>query len=165
MLSWFSTSFMQTPHWITVAAAALLASASATRAESPGEACTRIGTTDDAAPIPKALVPAANKALGTQLLTHEAMATTVFRCVDHHVMVCTTGANLPCGKANTRREPAAGMAQWCHENPNADFIPAVVTGHDTIYAWRCHGGTPRIVRQALHVDPRGFVAEYWKPLP
>jgi hypothetical protein len=57
------------------------------------------------------------------------------------------------------------MAQWCRDNSNAEFIPAVATGHDTIYVWRCHSGTPRVVRQTLHVDPRGFVAEYWQPLP
>lgn len=136
----------------------------ASHAAPPAETCKRLGTTDAAASIPKALVPEVNQALGTRMLTHEAMATTVFRCVDHRVMVCTTGANLPCGKANTRREPTAGMAQWCRENPNAEVIPAVVTGHDTIYAWRCQSGSPQIERQTLQVDPRGFVAEYWKPL-
>jgi hypothetical protein len=94
-----------------------------------------------------------------------AVDTTVFRCTQGHVMVCTIGANLPCGKANTSREPNPGMVQWCHDQPDADFIPAATTGHDTIYAWRCHNGAPRIAGQVLHVDPRGFVAEYWKPLP
>jgi hypothetical protein len=158
---------MQTPRWITAAAATLLASGwlTATHAETPTGTCKRIGTTDNLAPITEALVPAVNQAFGTQLPIPEAIATTVFRCADRRVMVCTTGANLPCGKANTRRTPNTGMAQWCHDNSNAEFIPAVATGHDTIYAWRCHGGTPRIVRQTLHVDPRGFVAEYWQPLP
>jgi hypothetical protein len=34
-----------------------------------------------------------------------------------------------------------------------------------MHEWRCHAGAPAIVRQTLRVDPRGFVAEFWKPLP
>jgi hypothetical protein len=47
------------------------------------------------------------------------------------------------------------MAQWCRENRDTGFIPAFVTGHNTIYAWRCQKSAPRIVRQTLHADPRG----------
>ena len=55
-------------------------------------------------------------------------------------MVCTVGANLPCGKANTYCDPSAGVVQWCRDNPDASVVPAVATGHDTIYEWRCQGG-------------------------
>jgi hypothetical protein len=41
----------------------------------------------------------------------------------------------------------------------------VTTGHNTIYEWQCRAGTPLISHQVLHVDPRGFVAEFWKRLP
>ncbi len=94
-----------------------------------------------------------------------AVETTVFRCVAGRVMACTTGANLPCGKANTDRTPAPGIVQWCHDNPDAAVVPAAATGHDTIFQWRCKSGAPLISRQVLHVDPRGFVAEFWKRLP
>jgi len=80
-------------------------------------------------------------------------------------MVCTVGANLPCGKADTKRAPSPGVVKWCRDNPDTEVVPAVATGHDTIYAWRCRGGAPSIVRQTLHVDPRGFIAEFWKALP
>jgi hypothetical protein len=90
---------------------------------------------------------------------------TVYRCAAGRVMVCTVGANLPCGKANASRAPGAGVLRWCHDNPNAADVPAAATGHDTIYQWRCGDGVPQIVRQTLHVDPRGFVAEFWKVLP
>jgi len=103
----------------------------------PPDACKRIGTTDTVAPIPEALAPAVNQAFGTQLSVPEAVATTVYRCAARRAMVCTAGANLPCGKANSQRTPTAGVARGCRDSPNADYIPAFVTGHDTIYAWRC----------------------------
>ncbi len=133
--------------------------------ETPAAYCKRLGTDDVQRPIPESLVPAVNAAFGMQLPTRVAVDTTVFRCAERHVMACTTGANLPCGKANTSRTPSAGMVQWCHDNPDATFVPAVATGHDTIYQWRCRSGTPSIARQTLHVDPRGFITEFWKALP
>jgi hypothetical protein len=135
------------------------------RAEPPAAFCKRVGTDDVSRRIPEGLVPAVNAAFGTRMPAAVAIDTTVFRCAGGRVMVCTAGANLPCGKANAGPTPGAGVVQWCGENPEAAFVPAVVTGHDTIYAWRCQAGTPRIVRQALDVDPRGFVAEFWKRLP
>jgi len=93
-----------------------------------------------------------------------AADTTVFRCDRGRVLVCTVGANLRCGKANTSRDPGEGMLQWCRDNPSAEFVPASATGHDTIYAWGCQSGAPRILQQPLHVDARGFVAEFWKAL-
>jgi len=142
---------------------ALLAVMSATPAlaETPATFCRRVGTDDTTRPIPEALVPAVNAAFGMRMPARVAVDTTVFRCAGGQVMVCTVGANLPCGKANTNRAPS----QWCRDNPDASVVPAVATGHDTIYQWRCRAGTPQIVRQTLHVDPRGFVAEFWKTLP
>ncbi len=134
-------------------------------AEPPVAYCQRAGTDDTTRPIPKDLVPAVNAAFGTRMPARVAIDTTVYRCADHRVMVCTVGANLPCGKANTRRAPNPGVIQWCHDNPDAPFVPAAATGHDTIYAWRCHAGAPQIARQVLHTDPRGFVTEFWQPLP
>lgn len=153
--------------YIGATAVALLAAgwAAPAHAEAPSAACERVGTDDTTRPIPEELVPAVNAAFGMRLPVREAVASTVFRCAGGHVMVCTVGANLPCGKANTSRAPNAGMAQWCHDDPDAAFIPAAATGHDTIYEWQCRAGAPRIIRQSLHVDPRGFVTEFWKVLP
>ncbi len=145
--------------------AIVLLTASYAHAETTTAFCQRVGTDDTTRPIPEALVPAANAAFGTRMPERAAMDTTVFRCGSGRVLVCTVGANLPCGKANTRREPGEGTVRWCAENPDAAFVPAVATGHDTIYQWSCTGGVPRIVRQTLHVTPGGFVAEFWKPLP
>ena len=134
-------------------------------AETTSAYCKRVGTDDTTRPIPEKLVPAVNAVFAMHLPARVAMDTTVFRCDEHRVMVCTVGANLPCGKAVTNRAPTPGVVQWCRDNFDASFVPAAATGHDTIYEWRCRARAPRIVRQSLHVDPRGFVAEYWKPLP
>jgi hypothetical protein len=151
---------------VTAAAATLAVSCAApVRAETPGAFCKRVVHDDSTRPIPEDLVPAVNAAFGMRLPTRVAVDTTVFRCAGGRVMVCTTGANLPCGKANTKRAPSAGVVQWCRDNPDASVVPAVATGHDTIYQWRCRAGAPSIVRQTLHVDPRGFIAEFWKALP
>ena len=131
-------------------------------AETPAAVCTRIGTDDTLRPIPESLVAAVNAAFGTAMPARIAMDTTVFRCADRHVLVCTTGANLPCGPANTSRIAGAGAIAWCRDHPDAAFIPAFATGHDTIFAWRCRGGVAQIDRQVLDVDPRGFVRQYWK---
>lgn len=126
--------------------------------------CTRISTDDTLRPIPESLVPAVNAMFGTTMPPRVAVDTTVFRCADGHVLVCTVGANLPCGRANTSGTPGPGMVDWCRAHPAADFIPAVATGHDTIYTWRCQGGAPQIGRQISDVDGRGFIAQYWKAL-
>ena len=150
---------------VTAAATLALGSVMAARAETPAKFCARVDTDDTLRPIPESLVPEVNSVFGTDIPARAAMDTTVFRCVDRRVMVCTVGANLPCGSANASRTPTAAMSQWCRDNREATFIPAVVSGHDTIYAWRCLDGEPQVARQTGQVDPRGFAAQYWKVLP
>ena len=147
------------------ALAIVLVMAAHAHAETPAAFCQRVGNDDSTRPIPEALVPAANTAFGTSMPARVAVDATVYRCATGHVLVCTVGANLPCGKANISRMPAEGEVRWCRDHPDDASIPAVATGHDTIYQGACHAGTPRIVGQALHVDQRGFVAELWKRLP
>jgi hypothetical protein len=88
-----------------------------------------------------------------------------WRCMDGKVYGCFVGANIPCwSKANTDRTPTADETDFCQAQPNADVIPAVVTGHETVYEWRCRDGVPEIVRQVLQVDARGFIADFWYEL-
>lgn len=150
---------------VTAAAALALGSVVAARAETPAKFCARVGTDDTLRPIPESLVPEVNSVFGTDIPARAAMDTTVFRCANGHVTVCTAGANLPCGPANASQTPSAAMWQWCHDHREATFIPAVVSGHDTIYAWRCLDGEPQVTRQTGQVDPRGFAAQYWRVLP
>jgi hypothetical protein len=77
------------------------------------------------------------------------------RCMDGRLLACTVGANLNCGKADTSTTPTPAMVQFCAGNPDSDFIPLAVAGHEGIYAWQCRAGQPSIAKQVLHVDPRG----------
>ncbi|MHB9033917.1 MAG: hypothetical protein ACYC6L_12835 [Anaerolineae bacterium] len=86
----------------------------------------------------------------------------VWRCMDGSVYACFVGANLPCeARANTDRTPAKAVADYCHQNPKADVVPADITGRETVYEWRCKGGVPEIARQVFQADARGFIAEIW----
>jgi len=129
--------------------------------EAPAQYCNRIVNDDSLRTPPSSMMAAA------QHLFHVApdypRRATYYRCADANVMLCIVGANLPCGKANTSASlPAA--AAWCRANPNADFIPMTVTGHDSIYRWRCVDGAATAGQKVGAVDDRGFFVDYWKAL-
>jgi hypothetical protein len=85
-----------------------------------------------------------------------------WRCMGGKVYACFVGANLPCdSKADTDKTPTSAEADYCKSNPNSDFIPAAVTGHNTIYAWRCNQDTPAIDKQVFQVDSQGYIQEIW----
>jgi len=118
----------------------------------------------DPVPLPASLVPAAEKAFGI----HTANAgwverSTVVRCMGGKLLACNMGANLPCGKANTATSLPAGD-DWCRQNPNADFIPAYISGHDSAEPWRCANGVPAIAGPPARIDAQGYLSEYWKVL-
>lgn len=133
------------------------------QAETPSRLCARVGTDDTARPVPASLANEVNRLFDTRMPASIVEKATVFRCFDGHVLVCTAGANLPCGKANVSRINP-GAAAWCRDHPGAASVPAFATGHDTIYEWRCHGGQAEAFRQVDQVDARGFFARYWKQL-
>jgi len=90
------------------------------------------------------------------------VAGTVWRCMDGNVWACFVGANLPCSeKADTSRTPTSEMEDFCKDNPTSDFIPAAVTGHATVYEWRCTNGVPEIVKQLAEPDAQGFLSDIW----
>jgi hypothetical protein len=80
------------------------------------------GTDDGLRPIPQSLVPAARRIFSLKMPDQQVLHSTVFRCAKGHVPVCSYGANLPCGKANSDRD-LPGTEAWCHNHPNADLIP------------------------------------------
>jgi hypothetical protein len=85
-----------------------------------------------------------------------------WRCADGKVLACLYGANIPCDtKADRRRKPSTGAAAFCRDNPEAEQVPAFATGRATVYAWRCNGGKPVIVKQIQPVDRRGYAAAFW----
>jgi hypothetical protein len=86
----------------------------------------------------------------------------IWRCMDGKVYACTLGANLPCAeKADTRTEPSAPVTEFCRQNPGADVVPMVVTGQATVFASRCAGEHPAIIRQFPQPDVAGYLANIW----
>ncbi len=122
------------------------------------------GVTDDTLrPLPASMVGRFRQVFDLPRLPADvAEQTSVIRCVDGRVWACSRGANLPCDKADARRQMPDADA-WCRQG-NSGAVPAYVTGHATLYAWECRGGRAEPVRQVARVDARGFVAEYWRVL-
>ena len=78
------------------------------------------------------------------------------------VFVCFKGANIPCmAKANTSKRASAEMMKFCRKNKGANIIPAYITGHNSIYEWRCQDGIPKIIKQVFYPDKRDFISEFW----
>lgn len=90
---------------------------------------------------------------------------TIWRCMEGKVYACNFGANIPCdSKANTDKTPTQAMNDYCKENSGAEFIPMVVTGHNTIYNWHCVKDTPEILDQFDKVDAAGYQSSFWQAL-
>jgi hypothetical protein len=113
------------------------------------------------AKVPPGLVPAVAAAFN---IDKDAAPNTAFvRCVGAKLMGCYVGANLDCGKANTRRM-LPGAAAWCRQNPGAANVPMAATGHDTVYEWSCEGTRAVAGRQVMKVDRQGYIADNWKEI-
>jgi hypothetical protein len=88
-----------------------------------------------------------------------------WRCANGTVLACLYGANIPCGsKAKTSRKPTPAIVDYCRQNPDSDFVPMVVTGHESAVSWACHRSVPVAVRSAA-VDAQGFTAFTISPRP
>ena len=136
--------------------------------------CAAVGTVDKpdaryAGPqIPDQIINGFKRAAGLEA-SSEPMdilrKTTIWRCMDKKVYACNFGANLPCdSKANTDRTPSQGTQDYCKADPSSDVIPMSVTGHDTIYSWRCAKGSPQVFEQIEQVDTAGYLAQIWYPI-
>ncbi len=153
--------------------AATLVLTSATFAD-PFAYCAAAGTVDkpDArytgTPVPDEIIAGYKQAAGLQSSTEPLdvfRKTTIWRCMGGQVFVCNFGANLPCdSKANSDKTPSPAMNDYCNANPNADFLPMSVTGHETIYSWRCVNGAAEILSQVDQVDPQGYLQRIWYPI-
>ncbi len=90
---------------------------------------------------------------------------TIWRCMGGRVYACNFGANLPCdSKAETDKTPTQAVKDFCGTEPDAEFIPMAVTGHATVYNWRCTKGEPVIVEQIVQPDEAGFLSDIWYPV-
>ncbi len=129
----------------------------------PAASCASAGTDDALRPMPQGLADAVRSRFGLHDAPLSLVARgTVWRCFGGRALVCATGANLPCGKLNGRTNLPIADA-WCGKHADAP-VPAVVTGHDSLWRWRCHGVRAVPDGQAWHRDGRGFARENWKPL-
>ncbi len=135
----------------TAAAAVLFCATGVAKAEA---LCAGKGTVDEVKPIPQSLAAFANMLFG-----EEAASTTVYRCMDDTVYVCVTGNGFSCDKPNTRRYNP-NVARYCRENPSWSNVPMVVSGHDTIYGWKCAGGKA-VINYVEKIDARGYRADMW----
>jgi hypothetical protein len=133
--------------------------------------CAAVGTVDtpDARytgpQVPNEVINGFKKAAGLEA-SAEPMdmfrKTTIWRCMNDKVYACNFGANLPCdSKANTDKTPTQAMEDYCKASPNSDFIPMSVTGHDTIYSWRCADNRAELLDQIGKVDAAGYLAQIW----
>jgi hypothetical protein len=88
-----------------------------------------------------------------------------WRCMKSMVYGCYVGANLPCtSKAAVDKKPTDEMNKFCKSNRNSKIIPMYVTGHETVYAWRCKGDSPEIEKQVDTMDERGYISRIWYEL-
>ncbi len=136
--------------------------------------CAAVGTVD--APdarytgpkVPDSVINGYKTAAGLQSSTEPLdmfQKLTIWRCMGGKVYACNFGANLPCdSKANTSSTPTQAMLDFCKATPNTDFIPMAVTGHDTIYSWRCVNDQPQVLQQIAQVDAAGYLANIWYPI-
>lgn len=136
----------------------------------PFDYCAAVGTIDipDAQyvgdPVPDTLIAGMQDAdlLSEDMPEDLIVRGTFWRCMDGQVWACFVGANLPCqAKADTSETPSIEMEEFCQEDPNADFIPAAVTGRETVYAWRCKDGVPEIDERVFEPDAQGFLSDFW----
>jgi hypothetical protein len=94
---------------------------------------------------------------------HTFRAGAHIRCMEGRLLVCFTGANLPCAKMNTSPDNE-GATAFCRAHPDASGVPAFATGHDAAYNYRCVAGEARIDGETFPLDPRGFAATLWAPV-
>jgi len=121
----------------------------------------RGAASSSAAELPDELIPAAAKAL--EMDAQFIRGGGYYRCSGGRLLVCAVGANLNCGKADTDRNPDSVIA-YCIRNPNDPSIPLAVTGHATVYSWKCVGGAPQLDGDGMKVDADGYVAVNWREL-
>ncbi len=117
--------------------------------------------------LPDTVVQALKKATGASadMPIQLFQSGSFWRCMDGKVYGCFVGANIPCeSKADLTKVATDAEKEFCTQMPNAEVIPAAVTGSETAYEWRCTNGTPEIVKQALQVDARGYPTQFWYPL-
>ncbi|MBS1852428.1 MAG: hypothetical protein JST79_16095 [Acidobacteria bacterium] len=125
--------------------------------------CRAVGTIDK--PDSRYTGPKLPRWMGRQLNLSATQADQMeWRCAHGAILACVYGANIPCNaKADTNSQPSPAVNDYCRQNPDTSFIPAVVTGHESNISWACRGGQPYVTGSA-ELDAQGYVKSYWKPV-
>ena len=136
----------------------------------PFEYCAAVGTIDipdsryAGSQPPEAVIQGLRAAFDTPADAPDDIFTagTSWRCAEGKVKGCFVGANLPCNaQADLSETPSDAVTEFCAENPDAEVVPASVTGRETVYSWRCAGDVPEIEAQVFTADAQGFISEIW----
>jgi len=123
--------------------------------------CAGKGNVDEVKPIPQSLAAFASKLFGGEL--DDATSETVYRCVDDQVYICNIGNGFSCDRPSAQRYNP-DVVQYCRGNPNSPFVPMSVSGHITMYTWKCVGRRA-VIASIEKLDARGFRADMWVAVP
>ncbi len=119
--------------------------------------CAGLGTKTDVKPIPELLVPYANS-----VFFDGAASSTEYRCIANQIYICENGNGFNCDRPSTKRHNSS-VDQFCRENPSASSVPFAVSGHGSVYAWKCVG-TNAAIAHTESTDKEGFRTEMWVPI-
>ena len=114
--------------------------------------------------VPEAIAKGLQKAFGVPAgnSLDPFIQNSIWRCMGGKVYVCNFGANLACdAKANTDSTPTSGEKDYCQQNPTSDFIPAYITGHDSVYNWSCRNGIGVAGEIIVKPDAQGYLSNIW----
>lgn len=142
--------------------AAGLVATSLVHAETPAHVCRRVGSDNEFRTVPHALLDKVKAAFGADAGTAGRGKEPIWRCMAGKVVVCVPGGERYCGRADTQVMATSDSVAFCQAHPGSATIPSAVTGRDTIFRWSCDGTSPKNEGAVRTVDPRGFVADYWK---
>lgn len=114
--------------------------------------------------VPEAVAKGLQKAFGVPASDplDPFLQNSIWRCMGGKVYACNFGANLACdAKANTDNKPTSGESDYCKQNPASDFIPAYITGHDSVYNWSCKDGVALAGEVIIKPDAQGYLSNIW----
>jgi hypothetical protein len=127
--------------------------------------CSAIGSVETPAggssPVPMALKPFLSRALGLPAGRDLRPESYYWRCMNGMVFVCAIGANIPCGAKADLAKRNLGADKYCQDNPEAAFVPAYATGHETLFAWSCSLGHAVPGKRIAKLDARGYRIDIW----
>ena len=92
------------------------------------------------------------------------------RCYQGRPLICNCGATCgACIKLVYNETEPEGLAEWCRQNPDADWAPFAFTGHGaSVFGWSCDNG--EVVVQRNDFDPHdydelGYPLGSWVEIP